>query len=680
MSQALRTDEGASGDANLDRLCINTIRTLAMDGVQQANSGHPGTPMALAPLAFVLWDRYLRHNPRNPHWANRDRFVLSAGHASMLLYSMLHLSGYDLPLEELKQFRQWGSKTPGHPEYGLTPGVETTTGPLGQGVANSVGMAIAERWLAAHFNRPGDEIVNHRVYAIAGDGCMMEGVSQEAASLAGHLRLSNLVWIYDNNHITIEGNTALAFSDDVAARFTSYHWNVLRVGDANDIDLLDRALETASKETERPSLIIVDSHIAWGAPNKQDTSAAHGEPLGEEEIRLTKQRYGWPPDAKFLVPEDVSKYTKRAIDRGRKLEEEWNGSFAAYKAAHPELAAEWQQMQNGDLPAGWDQSIPTFPADQKGLAGRDASAKVLNAIAPRVPWLIGGSADLAPSTKTRMADGGDFEAGSYSGRNFHFGVREHAMGAILNGMTLSKVRAYGSGFLIFSDYMRAPIRLSSLMELPVMYIFTHDSIGVGEDGPTHQPIEQLISLRAIPQLLVIRPADANEVAAAWRVMMTSRHHPVALVLSRQPLPTMDRSKYAAADGVARGAYVLGDSDGEPEVILMGTGSELQLCVAAHEQLKSEGFKSRVVSMPCWELFERQPEEYRASVLPPSVRARVAVEAGSSLGWRRYVGIDGRIVARRDFGASAPLKELLKHFGFTLENVVAAARETMKSVA
>ncbi|MEK6323840.1 MAG: transketolase [Acidobacteriota bacterium] len=676
MSQAWMTDEGASSAAKLDQLCINTIRTLAMDGVQQANSGHPGTPMALAPVAYVLWDRYLRHNPRNPQWPNRDRFVLSAGHASMLLYSMLHVSGYDLPLDELKNFRQWGSKTPGHPEYGLTAGVETTTGPLGQGVANSVGMAIAERWLAARFNRPDHEIVNHRVYAVAGDGCMMEGVSHEAASLAGHLQLSNLTWIYDNNHITIEGNTALAFSDDVAARFTSYHWNVLRVSDANETDVLDRAFQTALKETERPSLIIVDSHIAWGAPNKQDTSAAHGEPLGEEEIRLTKERYGWPPEAKFLVPDEVSKYTDRSVARGRTAEEEWNGRFAAYKAAHPALAEEWECMQRGELPSGWDQDIPSFPADERGVAGRDASQKVLNAIAPWVPWLIGGAADLAPSTKTRMAEGGDFEAGSYGGRNFHFGVREHAMGAILNGMVLSKVRAYGSGFLIFSDYMRASIRLSSLMEIPVMYIFTHDSIGVGEDGPTHQPIEQLISLRAIPQLFVIRPADGNEVAEAWRVMMSSSHHPTALILSRQPLPTVDRTKYAAASGLRQGAYVLADSDGSPEVIFMGTGSELQLCVAAHEQLKAEGVKSRVVSMPCWELFERQPEEYRDSVLPASVRARVAVEAGTSLGWRRYTGIDGRIIARRQFGASAPLKELLKQFGFTVEKVVAAARETM----
>src|SRR5215510_13664579 len=677
MSQTVRPARGAASDQEkLDQLSVNTIRTLAMDAVQQANSGHPGTPMALAPVAYVLWDRHLRHNPRDPQWPNRDRFVLSAGHASMLLYALLSLTGYDLPIEELKRFRQWSSKTPGHPEYGLTPGVETTTGPLGQGVANSVGMAIAERWLAAHFNRPGHEIVNHRVYAIAGDGCMMEGVSQEAASLAGHLRLSNLVWIYDNNHITIEGNTALAFSDDVAARFASYHWNVLRVGDANDTDLLDRALQTALKEDERPSLIIVDSHIAWGAPNKQDTSAAHGEPLGDEEIRLTKKRYGWPPDAKFLVPEETKAYTDRSIERGRQVEEEWNASFAAYKTAHPQLADEWERMNRGELTENWDKNIPTFPADEKGVAGRDASNKVLNAIASSVPWLIGGSADLAPSTKTRMTEGGDFEAGSYQGRNFHFGIREHAMGAILNGMALSKVRAYGSGFLIFSDYMRAPIRLSSLMEIPVMYIFTHDSIGVGEDGPTHQPIEQVISLRAIPQLLVIRPADANEVAEAWRVMMTSKHHPIALILSRQPLPTVDRAKYAAASGLRQGGYVLADSDGTPEVILMGTGSELQLCVAAHEQLKAQGVKSRVVSLPCWELFERQTQEYRDSVLLPAVRARVAVEAGTSLGWRRYTGIDGRIIARRDFGASAPLKELLKQFGFTVEKVVEAARDSL----
>jgi transketolase len=678
MSQGSRpADEGVRHDAKLDELCVNTIRTLAMDAVQQANSGHPGTPMALAPVAYALWDRYLRHNPRNPQWANRDRFVLSAGHASMLLYAMLHVSGYDLPLEELKRFRQWESKTPGHPEYGHTAGVETTTGPLGQGVANSVGMAIAERWLASYFNRPGHDIVDHRAYAIAGDGCIMEGVSQEAASLAGHLKLNKLVWIYDNNHITIEGNTALAFTDDVAARFISYHWNVLRVGDANDLDSLDSALASAHKETERPTLIIVDSHIAWGAPNKQDTHGAHGEPLGEEEIRLTKQRYGWPPDAKFLVPDETKQYTNRTIERGQRAEAEWKERFFAYSQEHPELADQWQRMQAGELPNNWDEKIPVFAPDEKGVAGRDASSKVLNAIAASVPWLIGGSADLAPSTKTRIADGGDFEADSYAGRNFHFGVREHAMGAILNGMVLSKVRAYGSGFLIFSDYMRAPIRLSALMDLPVIYIFTHDSIGVGEDGPTHQPIEQLISLRAIPQLLVMRPADANEVAEAWRYIMNCKDHPVALILSRQPLPTVDRDKYASAAGVHKGAYVMADADPAPDVILMGTGSELQLCVAAHEQLTAEGIKARVVSMPSWEVFERQPEEYRASVLPLNVRARVAVEAGSSLGWRRYVGLDGAVIARRDFGASAPLKELLKQFGFTVENVVAEARAAIE---
>ncbi|HMG36259.1 MAG TPA: transketolase [Blastocatellia bacterium] len=677
MTQAIPSDQRAE-KRKLDQLCINTIRTLAMDAVQQANSGHPGTPMALAPVAFGLFDRFLRYNPSNPDWANRDRFVLSAGHASMLLYSVLHVTGYDLPLDELKRFRQWGSKTPGHPEYGLTPGVETTTGPLGQGVANAVGMAIAERWLAARFNRPGHEIIDYRIYAIAGDGCMMEGVSQEAASLAGHLKLSNLVWIYDNNHITIEGNTALAFSDDVASRFMSYHWNVLRVGDANDLELLEDALLTAQRETERPSLIIVDSHIAWGAPNKQDTSAAHGEPLGEEEILLAKQRYGWPPDAKFLVPDEVNQYRSTSLQRGAAAESEWNGRFEKYKAAHPDLAAEFELIQKGELPDAWESGIPVFSADEKGVAGRDASSKVLNAIAARVPWVIGGSADLAPSTKTRLSEGGDFEAGTYSGRNFHFGIREHAMGATLNGMALSKLKVYGSGFLIFSDYMRASIRLSALIEVPVNYIFTHDSIGVGEDGPTHQPIEQLISLRAIPQLLVIRPADANEVAEAWRVMMKEQHHPIALILSRQPIPTLDRTRYASAAGLQKGAYILADSEGTPQVILMGTGSELQLCVAAHEQLKSEGVRSRVVSMPCWEIFERQSDEYRESVLPRSVRARVAVEAGSSLGWRRFVGLDGAIIARRDFGASAPLKELLKHFGFTVEKVVEEAKRVLSS--
>lgn len=657
----------------IDQLCINTIRTLSMDAVQRAKSGHPGTPMALAPVAYILWDRYLRHHPHNPHWPNRDRFVLSAGHASMLLYSLLHLTGYDLSLEEIKNFRQWDSRCAGHPEYGLTPGVETTTGPLGQGVTNSVGMAIAERWLAAHFNRPGHDIVDFRTYAVCGDGDMMEGISSEAASLAGHLGLHKLVWIYDNNHITIEGNTALAFSEDVAARFLAFHWNVQRVGDANDLELLCRAIETAQKETERPSLIIVDSHIGYGAPTKQDTSGAHGEPLGEEEIRLTKKRYGWPPDAQFLVPDEAARHLRQAVERGQKREEEWKQRLQAYATAHPDLAAEWRMMQSGQLPEGWDRDIPTFPADGKGVASRDASGKVLNAIAKHVPWLIGGSADLAPSTKTRITDGGDFQKGTYEGRNFHFGVREHAMGAILNGIALCKVRPFGSSFLIFSDYQRPALRLSALMELPVTCIFTHDSIGVGEDGPTHQPVEHLVSLRAIPQLLVIRPADANEVSEAWRVIMEQRQYPVALILSRQALPTLDRTRYGQASGLRQGGYILADSDGTPEIILIASGSEVQLCVEAYEQLKAEGIKVRVVSMASYELFEAQPRKYREHVLPPSVRKRVAVEAGSSLGWRRYAGIDGAIIARRHFGASAPLKDLLKHFGFTTEDVVTTAK-------
>lgn len=667
----------AKTEQNLDQLCVNTIRTLAMDAVQQANSGHPGTPMALAPVAYTLWDRFLRHNPTNPRWMNRDRFVLSAGHASMLLYAMLHLTGYDLPLEDLKRFRQWGSLTPGHPEYGHTAGVETTTGPLGQGVANTVGMAIAEKWLASRYNKDGFKLFDYEVFAVAGDGCLMEGVSQEAASIAGHLGLSNLTWIYDNNHITIEGNTALAFSDDVAARFMSYGWNVQRVGDANDLDVLDRALHSAKAETRRPSLIIVDSHIAYGAPNKQDTSAAHGEPLGENEIRLTKERYGWPADEKFLVPDEASEHMRLAIERGQKAEAEWNELFAAYKEAHPELAAEIEMIRAGELPEGWDADVPTFEPDAKGVAGRDASSKVENAIAGRVPWLIGGSADLSPSTKTLIKDQGSFERDNYSGRNLHYGIREHAMGAIANAIALSGLRTFCSGFLIFSDYMRAPIRLAALMELPVMFVFTHDSIGVGEDGPTHQPIEHLMSLRGIPQLFVIRPCDGNEVAQAWRVAMTSQDRPTALILSRQPLPTLDRTKYGAADGLQRGAYILADAEGgDPEVILIGTGSEVHLCVGAYEQLTAEGIRARVVGMPCWELFERQSPEYREQVLPSSVRARVAVEAGTTLGWREFVGLDGKIVARREFGASAPLKDLLMQFGFTVENVVEQAKSML----
>ena len=664
-------------EEQLELLSINTIRTLSMDAVQKANSGHPGTPMALAPLAYVIFDRFLRHSPSNPHWPNRDRFVLSNGHASMLLYSILHLTGYDLSLHELEQFRQWGSKTPGHPEYGLTAGVETTTGPLGQGVANSVGMAAAERWLEAHFNHGDQKLVDYRVYAICGDGDMMEGISGEAASIAGHLKLSNLIWFYDNNRITIEGNTELAFSEDVGTRFMGYHWNVLRVSDANDLELLTAAIETAKKETERPTLIIVDSHIGWGAPNKHDTAAAHGEPLGEDEIRLAKKAYGWPEDAHFLVPPEVKQYMSKAVERGKKLEADWNNKFASYKSSNPQLAEQFELMQRGDLPKGWDKDIPTFPADPKGKATRDSSNTVENAIAKNIPWFVGGSADLAPSTKTLMKDAASFEAGSYGGRNFHFGIREHSMGAIVNGMCLSKLRAFGATFLMFSDYMRNTLRLSAIMEQPSLFIYTHDSIGLGEDGPTHQPIEHIMSIRAIPRIIDLRPGDANEVSEAWRVVMQEKHTPVALILTRQAIPTFDRTKYASAAGVAKGAYVLGDSKGEPEVILIGTGSELQFAVSAHEQLTQEGIRSRVVSMPSWKLFERQTPEYRDSVLPPRVRARVSIEAGTSLGWREYVGFEGAVIARSDFGASAPIKDLYSHFGFTAENVVKQAKALLK---
>ena len=677
--------------AAIDSLAINTIRTLAIDGVQQANSGHPGTPMAMAPVAYTLWQHHLRFDPEDPIWPNRDRFVLSAGHASMLLYAMLFLSGvksvnadYErlgtpaVTLDDIKHFRQLGSKCPGHPEYHLTSGVETTTGPLGQGIATSVGMAIAERWLAEHYNRPGFPLFDYRVYALNGDGCMMEGVSSEAASLAGHLKLSNLCWIYDSNRITIEGHTSLAFSEDVAGRFLAYGWNVLRVSDANDGDRLSTAFDIAARTTDRPTLIIVESHIGYGAPNKQDTAAAHGEPLGPDEVRLAKKSYGWPEDAQFLVPDGVeARFAELIGARGKRLRSEWEAMFERYRAEYPELAAEIELMEARKLPEGWDADIPTFPADAKGMAGRDASAKVLNALAPHLPWLIGGAADLAPSTKTRLTfeGAGDFEADSYGGRNFHFGIREHAMGAALNGMALSKIKAYGSGFLIFSDYMKPAIRLAALMELPVVYVFTHDSIGVGEDGPTHQPVEQLIGLRSIPGLLVIRPADANEVAEAWRVVAQLRHEPACLILSRQALPTIDRTVYAPAAGLDKGAYVLADSPGgDPQVILMGTGSEVQLCVGAHEALAKEGIRSRVVSMPSWELFEKQDRAYRDTVLPPHIRARVAVEQASTLGWDRYVGLDGTVIGMRTFGASAPLKALLTEFGFTPEAVLAAARE------
>jgi len=661
-----------------------------MDAVQKANSGHPGTPMAMAPVVYCLWQQFLRFDPDDPIWPNRDRFVLSAGHASMLLYSMLHLcqvkavdpdyetlGKLSVTLDDIKNFRQLGSKCPGHPEYRWTSGVETTTGPLGQGVATSVGMALASHWMAQYFNRPGFEMVNYNVYALAGDGCMMEGVSNEAASVAGHLKLSNLCWIYDNNHITIEGNTALAFSDDVATRFLGYGWNVTRVGDANDQEMLARALHTFQATTDRPTLIIVDSHIGYGAPHKQDTHAAHGEPLGEDEVRLTKRNYGWPEDAKFLIPNGVYERFRELLgQRGRAARDAWMAKLGEYEKQYPELADHLNKIQRRELPAGWDADIPSFPADPKGIASRDSSAKVLNAVAKRLPWLMGGAADLAPSTKTRLTfDGaGDLEAGSYGGRNMHFGVREHAMGSILNGMSTSKLRPFGSGFLIFSDYMREPIRLSALMELPVIYIFTHDSIGVGEDGPTHQPVEQLISLRAIPGLITLRPGDANEVAEAWRVIVQLRHEPVCLILSRQNIPTLDRSKYAPASGLAKGAYVLGDAPGgSPSVILIGTGSEVPLCVDAYEKLVAKGIKARVVSMPSWEIFEHQPQTYKDSVLPPGVTARVSVEQGSTLGWDRYAS---RKIGMHTFGASAPLKELQKKFGFTPDAVVAAAEEEL----
>jgi transketolase len=678
---------------DLDTLSINTIRTLAMDAVQQANSGHPGTPMAMAPVVYTLWQRHLRFDPNDPIWPDRDRFVLSIGHASMLLYSMLHLAGVkavnpkyetlgqlSVGLDDIKRFRQLESRCPGHPEYRWTSGIETTTGPLGQGVATSVGMAIASKWMVAHFNRPEFPMFGFDVYALGGDGCLMEGISSEAASLAGHLQLDNLAWIYDNNRITIEGHTELAYSEDVATRFIAYGWNVTRVGDANDLEMLDRAFATFKKTKDRPTLIIVDSHIGYGAPSKQDTHAAHGEPLGEEELRAAKRFYGWPADAKFLIPDGVREHFDAGIGaRGGKLRNEWIARYEAYKARYPTEADALFRMQHRQLPDDWEKSIPTFPADAKGLAGRDASAKVLNAVAQSIPWLIGGSADLAPSTKTRLTfeGAGDFEAGSYAGRNFHFGIREHAMGAILNGLSLSKIRPYGSGFLIFSDYGRAPIRLAAIMEIPVIYVFTHDSIGVGEDGPTHQPVEQLLSLRAIPGLITIRPCDANEVAEAWRLTLGLRHEPVALVLTRQALPTLDRSKYAPASGLAKGAYVLADAPGaKPEVLLIATGSEVSLCVFAHETLIKEGIRSRVVSMPSWELFDRQPVEYQDAVLPTSVRARVAVEQATTLGWERYVGSGGRVLGMKTFGASAPLKELQKKFGFEPERVVAAARQQL----
>jgi transketolase len=680
-------------ETEIDQLCINTIRTLSIDAVQQAKSGHPGTPMALAPLLYTIWNRVMRFDPKDPIWPNRDRFVLSNGHASMLLWSVLHLTktqavnaAYEnlgqssVRLDDIRRFRQLDSKAPGHPEYHWVSGVETTTGPLGQGVATSAGMAIAQKWLANRYNRPSFQVFDYNIYTVCGDGCLMEGISSETASLAGHLGLDNLCWIYDNNHITIEGNTNITFTEDVAARFRAYGWNVVKVGDANDVDGIEGALEIFRNTKGQPTLIVLDSHIGYGSPNKQDTSAAHGEPLGDDEVRLCKRAYGWPEDAKFLVPDGVyERFASGVGARGEKARSEWIELFRAYRADYPELATEIELMQRRELPAGWDRNLPTFPADTKGIAGREASGKVLNVLAQNIPWFIGGSADLGPSNKTTLTfeGAGHFQADNPGGKNLHFGVREHAMGAIVNGLSLSKVRAFGGTFFIFSDYARPAIRLSALMELPTVFVFTHEAMGDGEDGPTHQPVEHLASLRAIPGLVTFRPADANEVVEAYRYIMQLRHKPAALALSRQPLPTLDRSKYRSASGVARGAYILSDTlGGDPDVIMIASGGEVSLAVDAHEKLIAEGIRSRVVSMPSWEIFDQQPEEYRESVLPAKVTARISIEQASTFGWERYVGNSGRMIGMKTFGASAPLKELQKKFGFEPGRIVDVARELL----
>jgi transketolase len=683
-------------DQELDQLSVNTIRTLSIDAVQQAKSGHPGTPMALAPLVYTIWNRVMQFDPEDPIWPNRDRFVLSNGHASMLVWSILHLTGMkavnadyenlgqpSVTLEDIRRFRQLDSKAPGHPEYHWVSGVETTTGPLGQGVATSVGMAIAQKWLAARYNRPGFNLFDYRIFAVCGDGCMMEGVASEAASLAGHLGLANLCWVYDNNHITIEGNTRIAFTEDIAARFQGYGWNVLRIGDANDIDRIETALQVFKRTPDRPTFIILDSHIGYGSPHKQDTAEAHGEPLGEDEVRLAKRSYGWPEDAKFLVPDGVREHFAAGIGaRGAKARRQWAELFASYAGKNPELANEIDLMQRRELPAGWDQNLPVFPADPKGIAGREASGKVLNILAQNIPWFLGGSADLGPSNKTTLKfDGaGDFQADNPNGKNLHFGIREHAMGAVVNGLSLSKLRPFGATFFIFSDYARPAIRLSALMELPTIMVFTHDAMGDGEDGPTHQPVEHLASLRAIPGLVTLRPGDANEVVEAYRYVVQLRHQPAVFALSRQPLPTLDRGKYEPASGVAQGAYTLADAPGgNPELILIASGSEVSLAVDAYEQLVKQGVKARVVSMPSWDIFERQTADYRNSVLPPNVKARVAIEQASTFGWDRYVGEKGRVIGMHTFGASAPLKELQKKFGFVPDQVVAVAKEVLASV-
>jgi transketolase len=679
--------------AQLDEVCVNTIRTLSMDAVQQANSGHPGTPMALAPLVYTIWNRILRFDPANPIWPNRDRFVLSNGHASMLLWSVLHLTSVQavnasyetlgessVTLDDIRRFRQLDSKAPGHPEYHWVSGVETTTGPLGQGVATSVGMAIGEKWLAHHFNRPEFEMFNYNIYAVCGDGCLMEGVASEAASLAGHLGLDNLCWVYDNNHITIEGSTRLAFTEDVETRFLAYGWNVLRVGDANDIDRIQNALEIFHNTKGRPTFIVLDSHIGYGSPHKQDSAAAHGEPLGEDEIRLVKRSYGWPEQAKFLVPEGVYEHFGAGVGaRGAEARRKWMNLFDAYRAKYPDLATEIDLLERRELPPGWDRNLPVFPADPKGIAGRDASGKVLNVLAQNIPWFLGGSADLGPSNKTTLtySGAGDFQSDDRGGKNLHFGIREHAMATIVNGLALSKLRPFGATFFIFSDYARPAIRLASLMELPSLFVFTHDAMGDGEDGPTHQPVEHLASLRAIPGLTTLRPGDANEVVEAYRYIMQLHHQPAVLAVSRQALPTLDRTKYASASGVAQGAYVLADAPGgNPEVIIIASGSEVSLAVQAHENLIAEGIRSRVVSMPSWEIFDHQPQAYRDSVLPPNVKARVAVEQGSTFGWERYVGNSGSIIGMHTFGASAPLKELQRKFGFEPDQVALAAKQQL----
>jgi len=683
----------SQAEREIAQKAINSIRTLSIDAVQQAKSGHPGTPMALAPLVYTIWNRVMHFDPKDPIWPNRDRFVLSNGHASMLLWSILHLTQVQavnaeyerlghasVTLDDIKRFRQLDSKAPGHPEYHWVSGVETTTGPLGQGVATSVGMAIAEKWLEKHFNRPDFPIFDYKIYAVCGDGCMMEGISSEAASLAAHLGLDNLCWIYDNNHITIEGHTNVAFTEDVAARFLAYGWNVLRVGDANDVERIENAFNIFRKTSGRPTFIVLDSHIGYGSPHKQDTAEAHGEPLGDDEVRLTKKGYGWPEDAKFLVPDEVYEHFSAGIGaRGDQARKDWTALFAAYRAKYLELAKEIELMQKRELPDGWDRNFPAFPADEKGVAGRDASGKVLNVLAQNIPWFLGGSADLAPSNKTALKyDGaGDFQAATPGGKNLHFGIREHAMAAIVNGLALSKLRAFGATFFIFSDYARPAIRLSALMELPTLFVFTHDAMGDGEDGPTHQPVEHLASLRAIPGLITLRPGDANEVVEAYRYIIQLRHEPAVLALSRQPLPTLDRKKYAPASGVAKGAYILADAPGgTPEVLLLASGSEVSVAVQAHEKLLAEGIRSRVVSMPSWEIFEHQPQGYRDAVLPPTVKARVAVEQASSFGWERYVTSPGRLNCMKTFGASAPLKELQKRFGFEPDHVVAAAKESL----